>query len=178
MKKSNNKKTIYITIDGGDGAGKSTFIKNLNILFTSLNKKVFFTKEFGSSHDQFCEMARGLALSSSYNVDELAGQIAFAAIARQHQQKVVKPTLLSNEYDFIVSDRGVDSNYAYGPEHVKEQGIKDKVISELFKIAYIDAPSPDITFYLDVDTEITKKRRDGRSPETELRKKAPSFKKK
>jgi dTMP kinase len=168
MSYNNKKSATYITVDGGDGAGKSTFIKNLNNFFTSINKRVLLTKEFGSEHDLFCQKSREIALSSVYNVDELAGQIAFAAIARQHQQLVIKPAINSGNFDIILSDRGIDSNYAYGPEHIKPQGMKSKIINDLFKIAYLDAVAPSITFYLDAEPELSEKRRAGRTPESFL----------
>lgn len=163
--KNKVKRALYITVDGGDGSGKSTFIKNLNEYLVSLNKKVLLTKEFGSELNLFCQKAREIALSSAYEVDELAGQIMFASIARQHQQAVINPNLISGNFDIILSDRGIDSNYAYGPEHVKEQGINESVISDLFKIAYTDSILPDFTFYLDAETELTKKRRSSRKAE-------------
>jgi dTMP kinase len=158
------KLAFYISVEGIDGVGKSTFVKNLYNYLLSLGKKVLLTKEFGSEHNEFCKKMRATALSSEYNVDELAGQIAFAAIARQHQKKVIQPNLFSNQYDFILSDRGRDSNFAYGPEHLDPND--RHLINKLFALAYDHAIKPDITFLLDAKSSFTKKRIAGRKAES------------
>lgn len=152
------KKAKYITLEGGDGAGKSTLFYNLS---KELKKtySVLETKEFGSLHDNLCKDLRPLAISTEYDTDELAGQIIFAAIIRQHHEKVIKKNL--DKVDIILSDRGIDSNYAYAPSH----GIDEETFNALFKIAYKDAIKPDITFYLDVEPSLTEKRRAGREKE-------------
>jgi dTMP kinase len=155
------KNIIYISLEGCDGAGKTTLEKLLYDYFLKKGLKVLRTKEFGSPLSEFCVKMREAALSDHYKTDELAGQIAFAAIARQHQESVIKPNLKNPEVDIILSDRGIDSNYAYGPVHLNNQ----KTINELFQIAYKDAKLPDITIFLNVPPELTKKRRDLRSKE-------------
>lgn len=152
------KKAIYITVEGGDGSGKSSLVKNL---FETLSKshKVLLTAEFGAEHDKTCEELRTYALSSKKNLDEIAGQILFGAISKQHQEKVIKPNL--DKYDIILSDRGPHSNYAYGPVH----GIPAKTINKLFDIVYDGAIRPDITIFLNTPVEIASSRRSKRSPE-------------
>lgn len=154
-------KTKYISIEGGDGCGKTTLVKNLVNFLQSMNKKILLTKEFGSEHDLFCKELRKIALSSEYNVDDIAGQILFAAIAKQHQEKVIKPNKKNNLYDIILSDRGIDSNFAYGPSH----GISNSLIKKIFKPTYENAILPDITFYLDIDPYLAAERRAKRTPE-------------
>lgn len=155
------KKPSYLTIEGGDGSGKTTLIKNLHKYLIDSKKKVLLTKEFGSEHDKACSKMREIALNSNYQIDELAGQIIFAAIVRQHQERVIKPTLEKKEVDIILSDRGIDSNFAYGPAH----GLTNKTIEQIFKPAYSDAVLPDLTIYLDIDPLLASYRRTKREAE-------------
>lgn len=154
-------KTTYLSIEGGDGSGKTTLVKNLMNEFQKLNKKVLLTKEFGSEHDKFCKDLRSIALSSEYQADEIAGQILFGAIIKQHQEKVIKPTIKNKTHDIILSDRGIHSNFAYGPSH----GISSKTIKDIFKIPYQGAVLPHLTIYLDIDPLLALERRSQREPE-------------
>lgn len=154
-------KTKYITLEGGDGAGKTTLFNNLANFLKSKNKKVLLTKEFGSELDKACEKLREIALNSKYDIDEIAGQIIFAAIVKQHQEKVVKPAMNNKDVDIILSDRGIDSNFAYGPAH----GISPKLIEQIFKPAYKDSVLPDLTIYLNIDPTLSSYRRTKREAE-------------
>ena len=154
------KKKLYISIEGGDGSGKTTLIKNLMVELTK-NLQVLLTKEFGSEHNHLCQELRKIALSSTFETDEVAGQILFGAIIKQHMEKVIKPCLEDHHTDIILSDRGRDSNYAYGPAH----GVNAKVIKKFFDLVYLDCPKPDLTIYLDVNPELAKARRDSRPAE-------------
>lgn len=156
------KKTSYISIEGGDGSGKTTLVKNLHShLIDTLKKNVLLTKEFGSEHDKACSELRKIALNSKFNIDDLAGQIIFAAIVRQHQERVIKPALANKTHEIILSDRGIDSNFAYGPAH----GLSNKTIQNIFKPAYDEAVLPDVTFYLDIDPLLAAYRRTQRTAE-------------
>lgn len=152
------KKAIYLTIEGGDGSGKSTLVKNLHEHLQK-NYKVLLTAEFGNKHDPLCQHIRDLALSSTHNVDEIAGQILFGAICKQHQEKVIKPNL--NQYDIILSDRGPHSNYAYGPVH----GIPEKFIKSFFDLVYENAARPDITVFIHTPADLAFERKNKRKPE-------------
>ena len=150
-------------MEGQDGCGKTTLVTNLKNYFSRNNITFLHTKEFGSELNKFCSEMRKLALSSEYNTDELAGQFAFAAIATQHQERVIKPNIESGEYNVILSDRGIDSNYCYGPEHVKKEDREN--LKKLFDIAYKGAFLPDLTILLDISPELSAKRRSQRPQE-------------
>ena len=154
-------KTKYVSIEGGDGSGKTTLVKKLIEYFEKTNTKYLITKEFGTDLDRACSDLRQIALNSSLNLDDLAAQLIFAAIVRQHQQKVIIPSIASKKYEIILSDRGIDSNFAYGPAH----GINKKSIDSIFKIAYEKSVLPDLTIYLDVDPLLAAYRKIKREPE-------------
>ena len=127
-------------------------------------KKVLLTKEFGSELNKACPIIREVALSSAYKLDEVAGQILFGAIVRQHQEKVIKPKLRSGKYDIILSDRGPDSNFAYAPNHITDPH-DSEMIAHFFRELYHAAELPSITFFLDITPSLSAKRRKKRDPE-------------
>lgn len=158
------KKTRYITIEGCDGAGKTSLIEGL-LSYCKKNKvKHLLTKEFGSPHNPLLVEMRKIALSDEYNLDELSGQILFGFIAREHRVKVIIPHKREGKLDLIIGDRGPDSNFSYGPVH----GIKQTLINKLFDVVYSSQASegdPDLTIYLDVDPELARKRINARDQE-------------
>lgn len=157
-----NKQTFYLCIEGTDGSGKTTLVKHLLKYFKQHNLSVLLTKEFGSTHDRFCKKARKLALSSTSNLDDKAGQVIWGSIISQHQEKVIKPNL--GKYDIILSDRGPYSNYCYGPEHSERKGFK-QFIKSFFDLIYSDAHKPNISIFMNIPIELATKRRLAREPE-------------
>jgi len=101
----------YLAFEGIDGSGKTKQLSLLYNYLTAQNYSVLLTREFGSEHDSACVKIRDFALNSLHNIDEYAGQFMFAACSSQHNEKVIKPNL--DKYDFILSDRSVESNLAY-----------------------------------------------------------------
>ena len=158
-----NRRVKYISVEGSDGVGKTTFIRNLKRFLKSKGLNVLVTKEFGSLEDRFCRKLRGIALSSTYDPDELAGQFLFGAIARQHQVKVIRKELKAKNYDFIISDRGLDSNFVYGPVHSPQN--KDR-LNQYFNLVYSDAILPDLTLLLDGSRSFIQKRLGARAKES------------
>lgn len=104
-------KARYIAFEGIDGSGKTRQISLLNEYLVSKGHSVLLTKEFGSEHNLACQELRKFALNSNYGFDEMAGQFMFAACSSQHSEQVIAPAL--EEYDFIISDRSIESNLAY-----------------------------------------------------------------
>lgn len=158
----------YIAFEGIDGSGKT---KQLSLLAAHLQQqdfKVLITKEFGSPHDLACEKLREFALNSVYGFDELAGQFMFAACSTQHSERVLTPAM--EQYDFILSDRSIESNLAYGPQVIKpsypDLSLEErrKIIHSLF---FLDQRrvKPNTIVYLDVNPEVSWARVNGRAPE-------------
>lgn len=154
--------TRYVTIEGTDGSGKTTLFNNLYYyLAKQLEYTVLETKEFGSKHDKACQDIRSIILNSNYKVTNLAMQLGFASIIAQHHEKVINPARESGTYNYILSDRGIDSNYAYAPAH----GLDDEQINNIFDTAYRDFKLPEVTIFLNIDPELAFSRRRTRDPE-------------
>ena len=149
----------YIAFEGIDGSGKTKQVSLLTNYLIEKGFKVLVTKEFGSSHDDACVKIREFALSSSYGFDELAGQFMFAACSTQHSMKVVEPNL--NKYDFILSDRSIESNLAY----CTAIGFDRSLVHTLF---FLDKRRiyPDTIMYLDINPELAWTRLNRREKES------------
>ncbi len=155
--------TKYVTIEGTDGAGKTTLFEGL-LKYLTLNNRlsVLDTKEFGSRHDQACVNLRNIILNSEMKMTSLAMQLGFASIVAQHQEQVIGPARASGKYDYILSDRGIDSNYAYAEGH----GLDPQDIQSIFNTVYRLFNAPEITIFLNIHPDLAFKRIKSRGGET------------
>lgn len=140
--------TKFITIEGGEGAGKSTVMQFVQKQLQQAGLKVALTREPGGT--ELAEKIRQLLLNpvadEVYNpATELL--LMFAARA-QHIQNVIAPKLAAGEW--VVSDRYIDASYAY-------QGggrqLDMSLITALDKHIVKDV-MPDLTLLLDVPPEV------------------------
>lgn len=154
--------TKYVTIEGTDGSGKTTLFEGL-LKYLIFNNRLYVldTKEFGSRHSPACVALRNINLNSKMKITPLAMQLTFAAIVAQHHEQVINPTLEKNDYDYILSDRGIDSNYAYAEGH----GLDPQDIQNIFNTVYRHFNTPEVTIFLDIHPDLALKRRKGREVE-------------
>jgi dTMP kinase len=136
----------FISIEGIEGAGKSTAIIFIKEYFSRLSKEMIATREPGGS--SLAEKIRELLLYSvqetMYSETEL---LLMFASRTQHIQQLIKPALIAGKY--VVSDRFIDASYAY-------QGGGREIA--LHKIAALDNLFvgnlyPDLTLLLDISAE-------------------------
>ncbi|MDN5311605.1 dTMP kinase [Thermoanaerobacteraceae bacterium SP2] len=141
----------FITIEGPDGAGKTTQVKKIYEYLTSRGRKVLVTREPGGT--ALGEKLREVLLSPAGEspVPE-AEALIYAASRAQLIKNVISPALLRGTY--VLCDRFVDSSLAYqgwarglGIEEIL--GINRWFIGELW---------PDLTILLDIDPEVSLKR--------------------
>jgi dTMP kinase len=135
---------IFITIEGPDGAGKTTII---NMLAKNLEKdgfEVMATREPGGI--DIAEQIRHVILDKKNTaMDPRTEALLYAAARRQHLAEKVKPAL--EEGKIILCDRFVDSSLAY-QGYARGLGI-DEVYS-INKFA-IEEMMPQLTLYFDLD---------------------------
>ena len=102
--------TKFISIEGGEGAGKSTVIQTIQAYLNKHNIEHIITREPGGT--VLAEKIRSLLLDKSEEPllpeSEL---LLFFAGRYQHIQQVIKPALAKNVW--VVSDRFVDASFAY-----------------------------------------------------------------
>lgn len=145
---------LFITFEGGDGAGKTTQAEMLREWLNGLGHQVVRTREPGGTETGLA--IRNLLLHTNIEIDPKAEALLYAADRAQHIAEVVRPAL--NRGDIIVQDRYIDSSIAYqGAGRVLEES-EVKRLSEWAT----DELWPDLTILLDLPPEVAVARRDVR----------------
>ena len=136
----------FITLEGGEGAGKSTQAKLLAQRLEPLGVSVVLTREPGGSPG--AEALRDVILSGKAAPFGPAGEaLLFSAARIDHIDRTIAPAL--NRGAWVISDRFADSTRAY-------QGAAGKLdpalIASLERVAIGDV-RPDLTLILDLTVE-------------------------
>lgn len=149
----------FITIEGGEGAGKSTVLSFIQKTLADNGKQVLLTREPGGT--PIAEDIRKLLLNAA-NLEVMQPQtellLMFAARA-QHIAQCILPALQSGQW--VVSDRFVDASYAY---QRSGRGIPLDMVQALDHLVVGDV-YPGLTLLLDVPVAIGMKRAEGRGGE-------------
>jgi len=98
----------FITLEGGEGVGKSTQLKALAEALSARGLDVVTTREPGGSPG--AEAIRALLLHDHHWTPE-AEALLFAAARADHVANAIKPALAGGKW--VISDRFVDSSIAY-----------------------------------------------------------------
>jgi dTMP kinase len=138
---------MFISIEGPEGAGKTTIIKRLAEELEGEGYAVLATREPGGI--EIAEQIRTVILDKdNIAMDPRTEALLYAAARRQHLVEKVKPALESDK--IILCDRFIDSSLAY-QGHARGLGI-DEVYS-INKFA-IEDMMPRLTLYFDLDPVI------------------------
>jgi dTMP kinase len=144
---------LFITFEGGEGAGKTTVINNIQEKLTQKKQAVVTTREPGGSAlgNQIRQWL--LVRDNAIAVGQEAELLLFLAARAQHLEELIKPALMAGK--IVLCDRFNDSTIAYqgaarglGIDYV--QGLCEQVCRQTL---------PDITFYLDIDPTVGLQRR-------------------
>jgi dTMP kinase len=137
----------FITLEGGEGTGKSTQIKRLAASLEAKGIKVLATREPGGSPG--AEEIRKLMVEGEPGRWDAITETLLAYAARaDHVARTVGPALMSGHW--VVSDRFSDSTFAY-------QGVGRGVPRETIRridSAVLDDFAPDLTLVLDLDVNV------------------------
>lgn len=98
---------LFISIEGIDGAGKSTHIERLANLLRQQGRTVVVSREPGGT--PLAEKLRALLLNE--RMDSLSEALVMFAARREHIVEVITPALARGEV--VISDRFTDSSFAY-----------------------------------------------------------------
>jgi len=134
----------FITLEGGEGAGKSIQARRLAKALAAAGLPVLHTREPGGSPG--AEAIRGLLLDSG-PWDPVAETMLYFAARREHMARTVAPALAAGIW--VVSDRFADSTLAY---QCFGLGVPRAVWDGLAGIA-LDGIRPDLTLVLDIGPE-------------------------
>ena len=136
---------LFITLEGGDGAGKSTQIRNIEKFFTDRGLTVTHTREPGGP--PIAEKLREILLDpANKEMDAVTEMLIYAAGRAQNVREVVKPALERGEV--VICDRYVDSSIAY---QAYGRGL-GAMVAEVNSRA-TGGLRPDLTIWLDIDPE-------------------------
>lgn len=155
---------FFITLEGGEGAGKSTQIKMLKSALEDLGKEVLLTREPGGSKGG--ELIRPLLVSGEADWDAVSETLLFSAARRDHLTHKIWPAI--KEGKIVLCDRFADSTLAYQGYGRGNNSKIQEIVKTLYKIVAGDF-EPDLTLILDIDPKIGLKRSCDRAGNTEKR---------
>jgi dTMP kinase len=133
----------FITLEGGEGAGKSTQAGRLAAALARSGRPVLRTREPGGTPG--AERIRALLLGHG-PWDPVAEAMMMFAARREHVAKVIRPFLAAGGW--VVCDRFADSTLAYQGA----QGLPRDVWGRLAEVA-LEGFAPDLTLVLDLPPE-------------------------
>ena len=141
------KKGKFITIDGVEGAGKSTQINFICDYLKAKGIRIVLTREPGGT--EIGEKIRTLLLSNSTGQMHADTELMLMFCARnEHIQNKIMPALAQG--DWVLSDRFTDSSYAY---QGGGRGLEMSRIRQL-ELWVMQDFTPDMTLLLDVPVEV------------------------
>ncbi len=133
----------FITLEGGEGAGKSTQARALAAALAARGLEAVVTREPGGSEG--AEAIRALLLDGG--VDRWSARseaLLFAAARADHVERLIRPALAAGRW--VICDRFLDSTRAY---QGMAEGVEDTAIVALHAFGS-EGLLPDRTFVLDV----------------------------
>jgi len=138
----------FITLEGMDGAGKSTHITDIIKALSARGVEVVSTREPGGT--ELGERLRELLLHETMH-PETETLLMFAA-RREHIANVIAPALARGAY--VLSDRFTDATYAY---QCGAKGVLASKIEQL-ELWVQESLQPDLTLLFDVPVEVSMQR--------------------
>ncbi|HEX7036985.1 MAG TPA: dTMP kinase [Pseudomonadales bacterium] len=145
----------FVTLEGGEGVGKSTNLAFVAERLRAAGHEVVTTREPGGT--PLAEAIRALLLEvRDEPMDPLTELLLVFAARTQHLQRVVRPALGRGAW--VVCDRFTDATYAY---QGGGRGLDPKVIASLEALVQ-QGLQPDLTVYLDMRPQAAARRLEGR----------------
>jgi len=139
---------LFITLEGGEGSGKSTQASRLKLWFEDLfpGREIIVTREPGGTEQ--AEEIRNILVNGA--ADKLAVQteaLLMIAARTEHVLKVLKPALMRDA--IVICDRFSDSTLVY---QGLAYGQDIELLRSIHQFGFADL-NPDLTFVLDVPPE-------------------------
>lgn len=140
----------FITLEGMDGAGKSSHLSWIPAFVEARGARVLVTREPGGT--PLGEKLRVLLLDKAQQLHPDTEALLMFAARREHLDKVILPAL--NEGRWVICDRFTDATFAY---QSGGSGLPWARIAAL-ETWLQDTAQPDLTLYFDVPSEVGKAR--------------------
>lgn len=137
---------LFITLEGGEGAGKSTQIARLGERLRALGRRVVVTREPGGS-PRAEAIRESILAGHGKPFGPFAEALMFSAARHDHLEKVIRPALARG--DVVLCDRFADSTRAYqGALGAVDDGVLLGLEREI-----VGDTRPDLTLILDLPAE-------------------------
>lgn len=142
-----DRKGRFITIEGGEGVGKSTNIQFIQKRLQDAGIDLVLTREPGGT--ELAEKIRALLLAPSDEpIAEMTELLLIFAARAQHLAQVIRPALQAGKW--VLCDRFTDATYAY---QGGGRGLNMAAIATLENLVQ-DELRPDLTYLLDLAPDI------------------------
>lgn len=142
---------MFITFEGGDGAGKSTQIHHLHRYLLARGREVCLTREPGGT--PISERIRELLLDpKNAAMEPLTEALLYAAGRAQHVRELIRPALAQGKV--VLCDRFFDSSLAY-QAFGRELGT---ALIEQINAAAMDGLQPNRTYFLQLSPDAAMRR--------------------
>jgi dTMP kinase len=147
----------FLTLEGVDGAGKSTHVAWIAERLRARGRTVLVTREPGGT--PLAERLRELVLAEP--MDAIAETMLLFAARADHVQRVIAPALEAGTW--VLCDRFTDATFAY---QGGGKGVAAELIAHLAQVSH-DGLLPDRTLVFDCPYEVSRARlsRTGREPD-------------
>jgi dTMP kinase len=144
----------FITLEGIEGSGKSTSLDTISKNLETLNIEFIITKEPGGG--PLGKDLRKMLLDKKTSISSEVELLLMMADRKNHIENIVEPSLEKGIW--VISDRYLDSSYAYQGGGRQIEVSKIDLLTELLKL-----PIPDLTLLFDLSPEIALQRAKNRS---------------
>jgi dTMP kinase len=137
---------LFISLEGGEGAGKSTMILRIRDYLAAKGHAVLVTREPGGI--AIAEQIRSVILDRQHTaMDARTEALLYAAARRQHLVEKVAPAIHRGQT--VLCDRFIDSSLAY-QGYARGLGVEAVLAINDFAV---EGMMPDLTLYLDISPE-------------------------
>jgi dTMP kinase len=141
------KRGFFVTLEGGEGAGKSTLALGLKNKFEKAGHPVVITREPGGT-PKGEEIRKILLAGIVQRLGPMAEMLLFASARDEHLKQIIRPAL--EKHQVVICDRFSDSTRAY---QGYVGGVERSLVERLDKVV-VDHTQPDMTFILDISPEV------------------------
>ncbi|MBY0164067.1 dTMP kinase [Cytobacillus firmus] len=143
----NNRRPLFITLEGGEGSGKTTMMGRLAAFMQNHSIPYLITREPGGI--EIAEKIRSIILDPEHTaMDARTEALLYAAARRQHLVEKVEPALRQGLT--VLCDRFVDSSLVY-QGYARGLGMEEVWSINQFAI---DTRMPDLTLLFDIEPRI------------------------
>lgn len=168
MSESSSRRGRFITVEGQDGAGKTTNLDRMERIVRDAGYRVVRTREPGGT--PLGDEVRQLVLHrGDLAIDAVAELLLIFAARAQHLSAVIRPALAAGTW--VLCDRFTDATYAY---QGGGRGVDARRIAELERRVQGEL-RPDLTLLFDIDSATGAERADGRGDQDRFESEKESF---